>query len=334
MKFHALLPVANEADILPECLDAMLTWADGIWVFDTGSVDDSWEIVLDYADKNKAVRPIKKDPVYYSEPLLRGYIFETARKEMKDGDWFLRVDADEFHHLTPQQMLKERLRPHETIVYHQYYDFQLLESEAAALDSPEAIEAERQKPIAERRRHYIPSVYSEPRMCKYRSTMKWPRTAGFPVNAGFVAVERYPIRHYPHRDPAQLDRRCRLRSIMLADKNNQRHWRQAAEHHWAIEDWRKFIVKDDDDRPQHWAPGTDLPHLKQTNHIAKPHKRLAQRLVHAFMLPTLDKKREGFPADAYPDPIGEDLRQAIRDSLLSDEALKAGPEGHTAQAKS
>jgi glycosyltransferase involved in cell wall biosynthesis len=141
MKFHALLPVRDEADIIAQCLQHLLTWADSVYIFDTGSVDNTWEIVQDFASRDKRVVPIRKEPVYYSETKLRGYMFHVARKQMRDGDWFLRVDADEFHHVLPPEFVKTYLQPHETIVYHQYYDFQLTESEVAAGVTYEALAA-------------------------------------------------------------------------------------------------------------------------------------------------------------------------------------------------
>ena len=51
---------------------------------------------------------------------------------MRDGDWFLRVDADEFHHIVPPEFVNTRLQRHETVAYHQYYDFRLLQSEVDA----------------------------------------------------------------------------------------------------------------------------------------------------------------------------------------------------------
>jgi|GEM_PF-4294901 len=45
MKFHSLLPVRDEADIINQYLQSFLTWADSIYVFDTGSVYNTWEII-------------------------------------------------------------------------------------------------------------------------------------------------------------------------------------------------------------------------------------------------------------------------------------------------
>src|SRR6266566_8820946 len=114
MKFHALLPVRDEADIIRQCLEQALTWADAIYVFDTGSVDNTWEIVQELATRSRRVIPMRKEPVYFSETRLRGYMFHVARQHMRQGDWFLRLDGDEFNHIPPQEFVSEGMRKHET----------------------------------------------------------------------------------------------------------------------------------------------------------------------------------------------------------------------------
>jgi glycosyltransferase involved in cell wall biosynthesis len=315
MKFHVLLPVRDEADIMGQCLRHLLTWTDAIYVFDTGSVDETWEIVQDFAASDKRVMPLKKDPVYFSETRLRGWLFHQARKQMRNGDWFLRVDADEFHHIPPPEFVRTRMRPHETIAYHQYYDFRLTESEVKAWESGKETLADRQKPIEERRHWFTPSVYSEPRLCRYRETMCWPPTVSFPFNAGFVARERLPIRHYPHRDPMQLERRCRLRAIMMADKENRSNWSRPELHHWAEQEWRKFITPDNLPELRYWQPGTKLPEFHFTNHLAKPHKRAMQRFAHAFGLPLLDRLRPHWPEETYPQKISPEIQSELESQL-------------------
>ena len=315
MKFHCLLPVRDEADVIAQCLRHALTWADAIYVFDTGSVDETWEIVQDFAARDKRVVPIRKEPVYFSETRLRGYIFHVARQCMRDGDWFLRVDADEFHHVVPPEFVNTRLQRHETVVFHQYYDFRLLQSEVDAWNRGTETRADRQLSIEDRRQYYTVSVYTEPRLCRYRSTMRWPETVSFPSNAGFVARERLPIRHYPHRDPAQLLRRCRLRAIMMADSNNRKNWDGIDYHYWEEREWRKFITPDDLPELKHWTPGTELPLVHQTNHLCPTHIRAVQRLVHAFCLPTLDWHRPVWSDCARPQPIPPEIVRRLDEEL-------------------
>ena len=196
-RFHAMLPVRDEADIIGQSLRHMLTWADAIYVFDTGSLDDTWEIVQDIAGRDRRVIPLRKEAVLFSDTGVRGWLFHQARKQMRDGDWFLRVGADEFHHVPPPEFVKTRLGRHESIVWRQYYEFRLRESEVKSwADGNETI-ADRQRPIEERRQWFTLSDYSEPRLCRYRESMQWPATHSFPVNAGYLARERLPIRHYP-----------------------------------------------------------------------------------------------------------------------------------------
>lgn len=318
MKFICLLPVRDEADIIGHCLQHVLQWSDAIYVVDTGSVDNTWEIIQDFAAREKRVIPLRKDPVYFSETKLRGWMFHQARQTMRTGDWFLRVDADEFHHIPPPEFVKTRLLPHETIAYHQYYNFALRASEVSDWEAGKETLADRARPIEQRRQWYQVSVYAEPRLCRYRDTMQWPPTVSFPHNAGYLAVERLPIRHYPHRDPVQLGRRCRLRAVMMADKENCSNWSRPELHHWAELDWRKFITPDDAPDLKHWTPGKPLAEVHQTNHLAKPHVRLAQRLAHAFLLPVLDRRRARWPEDTYPQRIWPEVVARLERELKAE----------------
>lgn len=303
MKFHCLLPVREEADVIAQSLNQILTWADSVFVFDTGSVDDTWGIVEEFAAKDSRVRPVRKDSVYFNDTTVRAWLFNEARKFMKEGDWFLRVDADEFHHISPPEFVKNYMRRHETIAYHQYYNFHLLKSEVDGWYCGEETLQDRGRPIAERRRYYTVCAYAEPRLCRYRSTMQWAPSSAFPFNAGYVAVERLPIRHYPHRDPVQLERRCRLRALMMADERNRSVWTNAASHHWTQQNWREFIMPDNAEGLKYWQPGVELPLVHLTNHLKGECVRLSQRFVHAFCLPLFDRVRPEFPPNTKLQPI-------------------------------
>jgi hypothetical protein len=242
-------------------------------------------------------------------------MFHQARANMRNGDWFLRVDADEFHAIAPPEFVRTRLKKHETIAWHQYYNFQLTDSEARAWAEGRETIADRQRPIEERRRWFIPSLYSEPRLCRYRETMRWPATVSFPFNAGFVARARLPIRHYPHRDPAQLERRCRLRAIMLADAENRANWEHPDLHHWSEKEWRKFIAPDAAPEMHYWPPGEPLPEYHFTNHLAGWPKRAAQRWAHACALPLLDRLRPSWTEETYPQKISKEIQAELARQL-------------------
>ena len=319
MRFFALMPVRDEADIIGQCLTALLKWADVIMVFDTGSVDDTWEVVQAMAASDKRIMPLRKDSVHFHDSTVRGWLFHQARKMMEDGDWFLRVDADEFHHVPPPEFVRSSLRRHETVVWHQYYDFRLMEDEVRAWEHGEETLQDRLRPIEERRRWFTPSHYSEPRMCRYRSTMRWPSNASFPFNAGYVARERLPIRHYPHRDPVQLDRRCKIRAWMIAQRGDQlftgysgvdicrsRELFSQDAGEALDKEWRRFVTPAGLPELQFWPLGSELPRYSFSNHLAPWRIRGAQRLLHAFLLPFMDARRDGWREEDYPEKISLD----------------------------
>ena len=313
--FHCLFPVRDEADIISQSIKHMLEWSDFIYILDTGSVDETWEIILDLASKEKRIKPLKKDHVYFSDNAPRGWLFNQARPNMKSGDWFLRVDADEFYDIYPPEFVKTRLKPYETCVWYQIYNFVLTESELLDWDSGKETLLDRSKPIELRRQWFIPDFYTEPRLCRYRDSMKWPNAVSFPYNAGFVARERIPMRHYPHRDPVQLMRRCRLRAVMMADKENRSHWTQAEHHHWTKPDWKRYITPDNAVGIGRWQPGNQLPELKYTNHLGKSYMRFLQLLAHSMLLPILDKNRIAWLPNDYPKKLPIEVIEQLKKEL-------------------
>lgn len=314
MKFHVLLPVRDEADLIRESLITMLRWADLVHVFDTGSIDDTWDIVTELARQDPRILPIGSEPVYFSEQRVRGYIFDRARRHMVTGDWVVRADVDEFHHISPPDFVRGFLKPHETNVWHLYYDFCLTESEARKCEEQgDHGERDRTQSIVEQRRHYKIGTYTDQRMFRYRNTMQWTPDSSQPRNCGYLAVQRIPIRHYPHRDPAQLHRRCLLRAAIMAEEENIRDWGADAAPHWKVVDWRRFVVADSDPGLRYWAPGTDLPILEPDhNHLGPPAKRVLQRIAHAAFLPVLDRIRAPYPSNLRPRPIPSSVQELLK----------------------
>jgi hypothetical protein len=234
---------------------------------------------------------------------------------MRDGDWVVRVDADEFHHLLPPIFVRECMRSCETAAYHQYYDFCLTASEVRGWSVGLEGLADRARPIGERRRWFTISSYSEPRLCRYRSSMRWAPGCSFPFNAGFVAKARLPIRHYPHRDPVQMERRCRLRAAMMADAVNSVDWVRPDLHHWSEGDWRSFVVPNSLPGLMHWDPGTPLPQVNDPGHVSHWPKRTLQRIAHGALLPVLDRCRPTWPAGIQPRPLPGELAKRLTVAL-------------------
>jgi glycosyltransferase involved in cell wall biosynthesis len=293
MKVHGLLLTRDDEDIVAQCINHALTWCDALYVFDTGSGDATVEIIHEAARKDRRVLVATGHPTpIVFDSGLRAVVFHKFRHLLKEGDWIAQVDSDEFFHISPRQFVEEHLRSGETCVWNMIYDFRLTQSEVRAWEEGRESLADRQRPIAERRRHYNLLKWSEPRLFRYRSSMQWKLVNAYPYNVGLVARNRIPIRHYPQRDVVALKKRWLLRKHMapLTDSN----WK-----HWQHPDWTKLVADDNAPDLHYWPPGTELPVVQDAHHLPKFSKRLAQRVAHHVLLPALDAMRPRPPKEVH-----------------------------------
>jgi hypothetical protein len=214
----------------------------------------------------------------------------------------------------------------ETCAYLRWYYFRLTTPELLDYETGRVgVLEDRKRPILERRRFYKLPAHAEPRMFRYRPMMKWPLGASFPHHAGFVARERLPVRHYPHRDPIQMEKRYALRAAMMRSGS-------AAGPHWNLEDWRKDVIEYDrftglatertapaeglSAAREHttgplykWNPGEILPSVSDSSHLSPHPKRLLQRLIHSPVLRFLDHIHVGWPAGFDPELLDAPVRE-------------------------
>lgn len=320
MRFHGLMLLRDEEDIIGQCLAHLTTWCDAIYIFDLGSTDATWDIVQDFARRDSRIVPFISEPTIYGDD-LRCIPFDRYRDRFEPGDWIMKIDADEFYHVPPPRFVNEHLSRWESSIYLQWYFFRLTSREVAEYEAGRSISEDRKRPIELRRPFYTISHYSEPRLFKYRRSMKWPAGISWPYNMGFAARKRIPIRHYPHRDPRQMERRYRLRHAMMALK-------AAAGSHWDVLDWRKDVYNDRDDLARsdkvgmasvsglsdevlrRWQPGEPLPELEFTNHLTGGGKRVAQWAAQR-MTSLLDRTRPAYRKDHRPAQIPSEVNEAI-----------------------
>lgn len=293
VRFHAIMLVRDEADVLAEALEGILGWADSLWVLDNGSVDGSWEIVQEAARADPRVRPWGRVCALYSDA-LRAAVFHDARASFGHGDWIARVDADEFFHTPPQEFVRERIGRSESFVCGLLHEFVLLKREAAAIGRGEE---DLSRPIADRRRWWTPNHFPEPRLFRYRRSMKWPVTRGHPWLAGVMARERIQIRHYRWRTPEQARRRWALREAV-------RGTMPFGGAHWS-KDWRAEGLRTRRDPGVFfWKPGEPLVPFESPSPIGAPLRRTGKALLTGCgAQPLLDRLLPGYrPADLRDEP--------------------------------
>lgn len=283
-RFHALLFIQDEADIIAQTLGHLAMWCDAVHVFDTGSRDETWDIVMDAASEDRRIVPEFKGEFPFHSG-VRAWGFERVRARIADGDWVVRADADEFYHISPPDFIGDRLRRADGRVCAHLYDFVLTTRDIAAWEAGQEGVADRVLPIETRRRVWRINEWSELRLFRYRRHMRWRPWVYNPTNGGLLAGPRIPIRHYQCRDPLQLRLRCAVRNAAARAGG-------LVGPHWKIEDWRTLVVDEHAPDLRTWNPGEPLPPITLTNHLSPPPVRAAQvALYQTRMVRVLDRLR-------------------------------------------
>jgi len=198
--------VKNEADIIAECLLSAAKWCDAIYVYDNGSDDGTWEIVISLARTVGCLIPFKQDNVPFRDS-IRGEIFERYRHQSTQGEWWCRLDADEFYIDDPRTFLAE-VPPSFDVVWSAKFQYYFTEQELARYElDPHAFDDG--VPVAQKCRHYL-NNWSEPRFFRYHPQLSY-REGDWPRPLGPSFPERIRVKHFQYRSPSQISKRLATR---------------------------------------------------------------------------------------------------------------------------
>ena len=274
MKIFGLTLVKNEADIIEQSMTDALRWCDRIGVVDNGSTDGTYDIVQSLKEQypDRFTLCGVHDVPFNND--LRRIPFNALRENAEDGDWWCRLDADEFYPNDPRSFLGNEVKSYEHVVWSihlQYYytdkDWQLWKEGKETL-------ADRKRPIQERRRYYR-SDSAEERFVRHRDGLVWDKECSWPYHIGPVAQKRIPVQHFFYRDPEQIKQRLKTR-------------RQAYEeghHRWKSNDpanWKEKIV---DAAPLHYDNHDGNFVIEDElipNHKEKLPRRIVKRICHGL----------------------------------------------------
>lgn len=286
VRFHGILLVRDEADILCEVLDHLLTWCDALHVLDTGSEDGSWDIVQEAKKRDARLGRVERVECLIAGD-TRGHVWERVRDSFAPGDWVARLDADEIYHVPPPQFVRECVRPHEGRIFAQEYEFMFTHADMAAWERGERAHTDRARPLTERRRWYVPEPVVECRLFKYERGMRWGRGQPNPYFAGLPARERIAVRHYRWRDPVQMERRCLLRDAVGRLTIHGVHWHKP---------WREWLWDERDPRLREWKPGMELERVEDASHLGGAAKAALRRGLYASGVAGLLRQAAGLRA--------------------------------------
>ncbi|MBC8002845.1 MAG: glycosyltransferase family 2 protein [Opitutaceae bacterium] len=253
----------NEADVIAYCLQEASKWADFIYIYDNESTDGTWEIVQ--ALKSERIIPWKQHNKIYSDG-IRADVFNEFRRFAQEGDWWLKLDADDFYLPEFKQQLDHVPAGHD-MVWTVTLDFHITNKDLAGVDF--------EAPIAEvlANLKYYKAGYSEPHCFRHRQRLSWTSATSWPKHAGVAARIRPLLKHYPHRTPKQIQMRLDLRRAVRAKGFNG--WDHASQVTWQekIVDHSECLV---DDGSGHYS----FDESKLPQHIEPLPRRLCKMLMH------------------------------------------------------
>lgn len=187
---HAICLVKNEGDVISQTLQFASKFCHKIYVFDTGSTDDSWEQIKKSA--SQVVVPFRHEAVPFYDG-LRAQVFNAVRDRFESGDWLYILDADEFLAADPRQAIRiaeqEGAQQINTIQYNFHFTELDWQKYQKGLDS-------RDTSIRERRRYYRFTNF-EQRLFRIDADLTWSETVdadnphGAMIPRGHYRSERY-----------------------------------------------------------------------------------------------------------------------------------------------
>lgn len=230
-EIHGLCIVKNEADVLEECITAALQWCDHIYVFDNGSTDGTWELVHKLSERHPQIIPYKQDDTCFMDG-LRADIFNAFRSRCRPGDWWCRLDADEFYIDDPRTFLA-KIPAKFSAVWTASFSYYFTDKDAELYhQNPEKYS---ETPIQQRLRYYV-NHWSEQRFFVHRDSVVWTRENGWPES--LIGELAYPIRiwvkHYAYRAPEQIEQRLRSRRPAIESGTSFSHE--------ALENWSSAVA--------------------------------------------------------------------------------------------
>jgi len=237
IKLYSICLVKNEDDVITQTLSHAAGHCEKIFVLDNGSTDRTWELVRSLSQVNPQIVPFPQTFESFRES-LRAIVYYEVGAELSEDDWWLILDADEFLAEDPQPIIRQAVREGADVIRAWQISFGFTEEDLRAWEEGRD---SRYKPIFERRRYYRID-WQEKRMFPNRRDLLWGNTI-VPASLKKTCTRRILNRHYPLRDPEQMQKR------LLARFGHPTCFRHVTSPDWrhVIRDSRKLVYYRDGD---------------------------------------------------------------------------------------
>jgi len=270
MRIHGIYLVKNEGDIVRHSLRESARWCDRIYIYDNGSEDGTWARAEELARELPQVVLFKREDKPFDDA-LRAEVFRAFRGDARPGDWWCRLDADEFYIDDPRTFLARIPRSHHVVWAASLLYYLTHEELARFTPADESVPPEITSGNLPR---YYSARASEARFFRHRTRLEWSG-GSWPAHLGLVTPERIRLKHFQYRSPAQIQRRLDTRRLAA-----ERGWQHFG--HSTQSDWREKIA---DSRELHLDRGDGVYVVDETNmprHLEPPLQRAVKRVIHGL----------------------------------------------------
>lgn len=209
-KIHSILLTNNESDILAECLEAACRWADHIYVFDTGSTDNTWEIIRGMAAAYPQIVPYRSEYRPYNFTKTLGEVFAHYFENSAIGDWWCTLCTDEQYPEDPRMFLA-KVNGRYNCVWSSTLNYYFSEVEMKNVEEDARWRTGDLRGIkySEFLCHYL-NNYSEVRFYRHNAATR-ADTSLQARNFQGISPQRIAMQHFQYRSPKQIVDRVRSR---------------------------------------------------------------------------------------------------------------------------
>lgn len=209
MKLYGIGTAKNEDDVIGDSIEHALRYCDKVIYLDNDSADRTWEVIQEKAAQHPdRVVAFGKIDLPFTNGIRRLIYDAYNSSELGPGDWWMKLDADEFVHEDPRPVIDEAVDAGKDGIRAWHAQFYLTDVDVAAL---EAGEEDVSLPVTERRRYY---------RTNWRQVHLWRNVPGgewgdpsltTPGHVARIHSRAVLNRHYQFRDPDQITRRLAAR---------------------------------------------------------------------------------------------------------------------------
>lgn len=206
MKIHSVCIVKDEGDIVGDVITEANEWSDYIYIYDNGSTDGTTEILKGLADKYSSVIFYKYSDRQF-ENSLRGELFHAFKHKSETGDWWCRLDGDEFYMDDPRQFLKQ-IEDNSNAISHSSFNYYFTDKDLEKYKKE-------QDSFSYKDLRYYKNNWSEIRFVKDNGHLYWPSNGSWPLLNMNIYSKKIRVKHYQYRNPQQIRRRVKNRKSGL-----------------------------------------------------------------------------------------------------------------------